>query len=67
MIISLKGKKIAKIGNPRNESMSREVFRHEEFVNDVVLQRVRDHFICKFIYFILHIFKIKQKIKNKNK
>ena len=33
--------------NLRNESMSREVFRHKEFEGCVVLRRVRDFFICE--------------------
>ena len=33
--------------NLRNESMSREVFRHKEFEGCVELKRVRDFFICK--------------------
>ena len=31
----------------RNESMSREVFRHKEFEGCVELKRVRDFFICE--------------------
>ena len=33
--------------NLRNESMSREVFRHKEFEGCVELKRVRDFFICE--------------------
>jgi DNA-directed RNA polymerases I and III subunit RPAC1 len=33
--------------NMRNESMSREVFRHKEFEGCVELKRVRDFFICE--------------------
>jgi DNA-directed RNA polymerase I and III subunit RPAC1 len=38
----------AKVVNPRNDTVSREVLRHEEFKGKVELGRVRDHFICKF-------------------
>jgi DNA-directed RNA polymerase I and III subunit RPAC1 len=37
----------AKVVNPRNDTVSREVLRHEEFKGKVELGRVRDHFICK--------------------
>ena len=33
--------------NLRNETMSREVFRHKEFEGCVELKRVRDFFICE--------------------
>ncbi|KAA8906293.1 DNA-directed RNA polymerase [Sphaerosporella brunnea] len=35
----------AKVVNPRNDMVSREVLRHEEFKGKVELGRVRDHFI----------------------
>lgn len=31
----------------RNDSVSREVLRHEEFADSVELKRIRDWFICK--------------------
>ena len=41
-----RGVKHAKIVNPRLDTVSREVLRHEEFKDKVKLGRVRDHFIC---------------------
>lgn len=38
----------AKVVNPRNDTVSREVLRHDEFKGKVKLGRVRDHFICGF-------------------
>lgn len=43
------GKKRAKVANARKDTCSREVFRHEELKDLVKLERVRDHFICKFL------------------
>lgn len=43
------GEKRAVVGNARNDTVSREVLRHEEFKGCVELGRVRDHFICRFI------------------
>jgi DNA-directed RNA polymerase I and III subunit RPAC1 len=34
----------------RGEAMSREVLRHPDLANYVKLARVRDHFICMFLY-----------------
>ncbi|KAH0606234.1 uncharacterized protein H6S33_003895 [Morchella sextelata] len=39
------GEKMAVVGNARNDTVSREVLRHEEFKGFVELGRVRDHFI----------------------
>ncbi|PVU95899.1 hypothetical protein BB559_002566 [Furculomyces boomerangus] len=39
------GKLKAVVANPRNDTVSREVLRHEQFVNKVKLERIRDHFI----------------------
>ncbi|KAJ3092742.1 DNA-directed RNA polymerases I and III subunit RPAC1 [Quaeritorhiza haematococci] len=39
------GEKEAKVVNPRKDTMSREVLRHQEFEDKVRLTRVRDHFI----------------------
>lgn len=41
-----KGVKQAEIVNPRLDTVSREVLRHDEFKDKVKLGRVRDHFIC---------------------
>jgi DNA-directed RNA polymerases I and III subunit RPAC1 len=40
------GVKQAEIVNPRLDTVSREVLRHDEFKDRVKLGRVRDHFIC---------------------
>lgn len=37
----------AYVANPRLDTMSREVYRHSELKDQVELQRIRDHFICK--------------------
>ncbi|KAH6584044.1 hypothetical protein BASA61_007692 [Batrachochytrium salamandrivorans] len=39
------GVKHAEIANPRKDTASREVLRHAEFIDKVLLTRVRDHFI----------------------
>lgn len=39
----------AVIANPRLDTVSREVLRHDEFKDRVRLSRIRDHFICKSI------------------
>lgn len=44
------GEKMAVVGNARNDTVSREVLRHEEFKGFVELGRVRDHFICVSTY-----------------
>ena len=46
VLVSL-GKKVARVANPRLDSCSREVFRHEELKDCVRLSRVREHFICE--------------------
>jgi DNA-directed RNA polymerase I and III subunit RPAC1 len=40
------GTKQAEVLNPRLDTVSREVLRHDEFKDKVKLGRVRDHFIC---------------------
>ena len=40
------GTKYAEVVNPRLDTVSREVLRHDEFKEKVRLGRVRDHFIC---------------------
>lgn len=42
----------AKVVNARNDTVSREVLRHEEFKGKVVLGRVRDHFICELLFLL---------------
>ncbi|XP_005095420.1 DNA-directed RNA polymerases I and III subunit RPAC1 [Aplysia californica] len=39
------GKKMARVVNARMDTCSRNVFRHDDLKDGVVLQRVRDHFI----------------------
>lgn len=46
-IVEENGEKIAKVVNPRKDTVSREVLRHKEFEDKVRLMRVREHFICK--------------------
>ena len=41
------GESYAKVVNPRRDTCSREVFRHDDLKDCVRLSRVRDHFICK--------------------
>jgi len=45
------GEKEAVVDNVRNDTVSREVLRHDEFKGIVELGRVRDHFICGFLSF----------------
>ena len=47
------GVKHAEIVNPRLDTVSREVLRHEEFKDKVKLGRVRDHFICTSFFVLL--------------
>jgi DNA-directed RNA polymerase I and III subunit RPAC1 len=44
--VERRGVKIAEVVNPRLDTVSREVLRHNEFKDKVKLGRVRDHFIC---------------------
>ncbi|RIA86427.1 DNA-directed RNA polymerase [Glomus cerebriforme] len=39
--------KVAKVVNPRIDTVSREVLRHKEFEDKVQLTRIRDHFIFR--------------------
>uniref|UniRef100_A0A9L0S8U2 DNA-directed RNA polymerases I and III subunit RPAC1 n=1 Tax=Equus caballus TaxID=9796 RepID=A0A9L0S8U2_HORSE len=41
----VQGKKVARVANPRLDTFSREVFRHEKLKKVVRLARVRDHYI----------------------
>lgn len=40
-------KKTAIVKNPRKDTVSREVLRHDKFKDKVELTRIRDHFICE--------------------
>ncbi|CAO3681626.1 unnamed protein product [Umbelopsis vinacea] len=44
-VVEENGEKVAKVVNPRKDTVSREVLRHKEFEDKVRLMRVRDHFI----------------------
>ncbi|CAO3620351.1 unnamed protein product [Mucor hiemalis] len=44
-VVKVNGVKTAKVVNARKDTVSREVLRHEKFVDKVRLTRVRDHFI----------------------
>lgn len=44
-VVKVNGIKTAKVVNARKDTVSREVLRHEKFVDKVRLTRVRDHFI----------------------
>ncbi|KAL1927088.1 hypothetical protein VTP01DRAFT_5051 [Rhizomucor pusillus] len=46
-VVEENGQKVAKVVNPRKDTVSREVLRHDEFKDKVRLTRVRDHFIFK--------------------
>eukprot|EP01134_Creolimax_fragrantissima_P004663 CFRG4663T1 len=39
------GRAVARVANPRLETMTREVFRHADLAEKVELNRIRDHFI----------------------
>lgn len=51
-VVEENGQKVAKVVNPRKDTVSREVLRHDEFKDKVRLTRVRDHFICKLHEFV---------------
>ena len=38
------------VANPRKDTMSREVLRHEEFQDIVQLTRIRDFFLCGSLF-----------------
>lgn len=40
--------KTIKVVEPRKDTVSREVLRHDKFKDKVELARIRDHFICMF-------------------
>ena len=52
------GVKRAKVVNARKDTCSREVLRHEEFKDCVQLNRIRDHFICKFLMLNTRLFNV---------
>lgn len=41
------GNKVCRVVNSRKDTVSREVLRHPEFEDFVILGRKRDHFICE--------------------
>ena len=45
------GRKKAVVTNPRLDMCSRQVFMHDEFKDIVEINKIRDHFICKFSFF----------------
>ncbi|KAG5519158.1 hypothetical protein PMAC_002246 [Pneumocystis sp. 'macacae'] len=45
IVFDEQNRKVAKVVNPRNDTVSRECLRHDEFKDKVKLGRVRDHFI----------------------
>jgi DNA-directed RNA polymerase I and III subunit RPAC1 len=38
------------VKNPRKDTVTREVLRHKEFEGLVELTRIRDHFLCEYIF-----------------
>lgn len=55
-VIALRGpENLAEVVDARNDTVSRECFRHEEFQSKVKLGRVPDHFICKYLFYIVNI------------
>ncbi|KAI9258613.1 DNA-directed RNA polymerase [Helicostylum pulchrum] len=53
-VVMENGVKTAKVVNARKDTVSREVLRHDKFIDKVRLTRVRDHFICKLFSSILY-------------
>lgn len=41
-------RKVAYVKNARYDTCSRNVFRHEDLKDAVIMSRVQDHFICKY-------------------
>ena len=56
--VDRKGVKRAEIVNPRLDTVTREVLRHDEFKDKVKLGRVRDHFICTHVVHSLLILRL---------
>lgn len=50
VFINKQGQKEARVVDPRKDTVSREVLRHPEFASKVRLGRIRDHFICGFVW-----------------
>ncbi|XP_062589109.1 inactive tyrosine-protein kinase 7-like [Saccostrea cucullata] len=44
-IDKINGEKVARVENPRKDTCSREVFRHDDLKDLVELKKIRDHFI----------------------
>lgn len=44
------GKKRAVVNDSRYDTSSRNVFRHEDLKDAVIMSKVQDHFICKFFF-----------------
>lgn len=49
-------KKIAVVNDPRYDTSSRNVFRHEDLKDAVVMSKIQDHFICKYNIRSVHKF-----------
>ena len=49
-IENVDGVETARVANPRLDSVSRECLRHDQFKDKVKLMRVRDHFICNYLW-----------------
>lgn len=51
-VISLRhnpdGRTVAVVNNPRYDTGSRNVFRHEDLKDAVVISKIQDYFICKY-------------------
>lgn len=45
------GRKVAVVRDSRYDTSSRNVFRHDDLKDSVIISKVRDHFICKY-YFV---------------
>lgn len=43
------GRKIAVVNNSRYDSSSRNVFRHDDLKDAVVITKIQDHFICELL------------------
>lgn len=65
VLFSTSGRKVAKVVNSRLDTCSREVIRHDDLKNVVKLGRVRDHFICTFM-FTVHVGRVALKTESKS-
>lgn len=52
------GEKEAKVANSRYDSCSRNVERHEDLKNSVLLEREPNHFICKLFRIFIDLIKL---------